>query len=88
MIKINEVYFGCIPTFRNNYDIVETKKMDLDTIRDYAECKIEKMLENVNLKTSSTYDKLRIEEMDFEDRALEIIRMFYEESHDVEFYFD
>lgn len=88
MIKINEVYFGCIPTFRNNYDIVETKKMDLDTIRDYAECKIEKMLENVNLKTSSTYDKLRIEEMDFEDRALEIIRMFYEESHDVEYYFD
>ena len=41
MIKINEVYFGCIPTFRNNYDIVETKKMDLKKIRDYTECKIE-----------------------------------------------
>jgi len=61
MIKINEIYFGCIPTFRNNYDIVETKKMDLDTIKDYVECKIEKMLENVNLKTSSTYHKTRIE---------------------------
>lgn len=45
MIKINEIYFGRIPTFRNNEGIVETKKMDLDAIRDYVECKIEKMLE-------------------------------------------
>lgn len=88
MIKINEVYFGRIPTFRNNEGIVETKKMDLDAIRDYVECKIEKMLENVNLKTSSVYNKTRIEETDFKDRALEIIRMFYEKSHDVEYNFD
>ena len=26
MIKINEIYFGLIPTFRNNDDIVKTKK--------------------------------------------------------------
>ena len=88
MIKINEIYFGRIPTFRNNEGIVETKKIDLDAIRDYVECKIEKMLENVNLKTSSVYNKTRIEEMDFKDRALEIIRMFYEKSHDVEYNFD
>lgn len=88
MIKINEIYFGRIPTFRNNEGVVETKKMDLDAIRDYVECKIEKMLENVNLKTSSVYNKTRIEEMDFKDRALEIIRMFYEKSHDVEYNFD
>ena len=50
--------------------------MDLDAIRDYVECKIEKMLEGVNLKTSSTYSKTRFEEMDFEDRALEIIKEF------------
>lgn len=88
MIKINEIYFGRIPTFRNNDDIVETKKMDLDAIRDYVECKIEKMLEGVNLKTSSTYSKTRFEEMDFEDRALEIIKMFHGETHDVEYNFD
>lgn len=88
MIKINEAYFGRIPTYRSLDSNVLTKKLDLDVIRDYIECKIEKMQENVNLKTSYIYPGTWDEEITFDERAINIIKMFYENTVDVEYNFE
>lgn len=101
MIKINKVFFSEMPTYRTGTRGIRSSELNDENFKYYFEIKIEKLLDNTNLKSSSyagkenyfPYVKAYFNdfeydvERDFIELAKDIVSDFQMRTEDIEFDF-
>ena len=86
MIKINKVFFCEMPTYRNDVARIRSSELNDETFKYYFEVKIEKLLDNTSLKSSSYEGKenyLPYVETYFNDVEYDVDKDFIELAKDI-----